>query len=160
MKVYKLYKDALFNTSIRVLKNEHDAQDVVHDAFIKGFQNIDKLDNKGNLLAWLKRITINCSLDLLRKKKKISWLDDGHIIVREEIEEEAVLNDQLSVTKIKKEIDLLKDKYRIIVVLYLIENYSHKEIAQLLKLNESTVRNQYKRGKDQLKKQLQNKIIS
>ncbi|NAS31062.1 sigma-70 family RNA polymerase sigma factor [Flavobacteriaceae bacterium R38] len=157
MKAYQLYKDALFNTSIRFLKNEHDAQDVVHDAFIKGFQNIEKLDDEGSLIAWLKRIVINCSLDFIKKKKKMNWLDDGHITLEQESTEEDLNEKEYpSMEKIKKAIDQLKDKYRIIVVLYLIENYTHKEIAEVLDLNESTVRNQYRRGKNQLKEQLQN----
>jgi len=160
MKVYQLYKDALFNTSIRVLKNKHDAQDIVHDAFIKGFQNIEKLDDDGSLIAWLKRITINCSLDFLKKKKKLNWLDDGHLIIEEGDEISFDEKSHLSIDIIKKAIDQLKDKYRIIVVLYLIESYSHKEIAEILNLNESTVRNQYRRGKNQLREQLQNKMIS
>lgn len=158
MKVYNLYKDVLFNASVRILKSQHDAQDIVHDAFIKGFQNIYKLDDEVNLGAWLKRIAINCSLDFLRSKKKISWLDDGHVIVKEEPEEE-ISSGYPSMEQIKKVIDGLKDKYRIIIVLYLIENYTHKEIAEVLSINESTVRNQYRRGKIQLREQLQNKMI-
>ena len=162
MEVYHLCKDMLYGTSLRIVKNTHDAQDIVHDAFIKGFQGIQKLEEDANLKAWLKRITINCSLDFLRSKKKVSWLEDNGALYQDEIhteDEELLETQQLSVALVKKAIDGLKDKYRVIVVLYLIENYSHKEIAEILHLNESTVRNQYKRGKDQLKKQLQNKIV-
>ena len=70
MKVYQLYKDMLYNSSFRIIKNEHDAQDMVHDAFIKAFQNISKLKNDLNLGAWLKRIVINCSLDFIKRSKK------------------------------------------------------------------------------------------
>lgn len=161
MRVYELYKDMLYATSLRILKNEFDAQDVVHDGFIKGFQNINKLGDHVNLGGWLKRIVINCSLDFLRNKKKVQWLEDSEMLGDISIVQEIPLDvEEISIENIKKAIDSLKDKYRIIVVLYLIENYTHKEIAQQLGLNESTVRNQYIRGKDQLKKQLEKKILS
>ena len=77
MQVYLLYKDMLYNVSLRIIKNKQDAQDTVHDAFMKAFQKISKLENNHNLGAWLKRIVINCSLDFLRKKKKLDWLQES-----------------------------------------------------------------------------------
>ncbi|MBC2845323.1 RNA polymerase sigma factor [Winogradskyella flava] len=159
MQVYQMYKDMLYNVSLRIIINQQDAQDMVHDAFIKAFQNITKLENDLNLGPWLKRIVVNCSLDFLRKKKKLSWLQESYELQQdEEVLTEELDNTSLKFEDVKKAIDALKDKYRIIIVLYLIEDYSHKEIAQQLGLKESTVRNQYVRGKRLLKQQLQNKI--
>ena len=158
MQVYQMYKDMLYNVSFRIIKNAHDAQDTVHDAFIKAFQNISKLENDLNLGPWLKRIVVNCSLDFLRQKKKMGWLQESYEFT-ESTEEDDVYEDiTFKVEEVKKAIDNLKDKYRIIIVLYLIEDYSHKEIAEQLGLKESTVRNQYRRGKGLLKQQLQNSV--
>lgn len=154
MEVYELYKDMMYNASYRILQNEHDAQDTVHDAFIKAFQNISKLGDDLRLGGWLKRIVINCALDLLRRKKSLMHLQET-IEIYEESDEEDVLEIELKLEEVKEALSRLKDKYRIVLVLYLIENYTHKEIAQELELNESTVRNQYRRGKKLLKKQLQ-----
>ncbi|MEE9364235.1 MAG: RNA polymerase sigma factor [Cellulophaga sp.] len=158
MQVYLLYKDMLYNVSFRIVKNKHDAQDTVHDAFIKAFQNISKLENDLYLGPWLKRIVINCSLDFLKKKKKLDWLQESVELQKDEEETEIFEDLSLKVEEVKKAINKLKNKYRIIIVLYLIEDYSHKEIAQQLGLNESTVRNQYIRGKRLLKQQLQNNL--
>lgn len=160
MQMYQLYKDMLYNTSLRIIKNQHDAQDVVHDAFIKAFQNISKLEKELNLGAWLKRIVINCSFDFLKKKKKLGWLQDVTEFLEEEEDTNAYEDISFKVEEVKKAINALKEKYRIIVVLYLIEDYSHKEIAQQLGLKESTVRNQYVRGKRLLQEQLLNKVKS
>lgn len=162
MQVYLLYKDMLFNVSLRIIKNKQDAQDIVHDSFIKAFQNISKVENELNLGAWLKRIAVNCSLDFLRSKKKLGWLEDTSALQKDEEGEEAELFEDatLTIADVKEAIINLKDKYRIIVVLYLLEDYTHKEIAVQLGLNESTVRNQYKRGKQLLKKRLENKLVS
>lgn len=155
MKVYLMYKDMLYNVSFRIIKNKQDAQDTVHDAFIKGFQNIYKLENDLNLGPWLKRIVINCSLDFLKKKKKLGWLQESFEFQDKEVQLEEYEDISLKVIEVKKAINTLKDKYRIIIILYLIEDYSHKEIAKQLGLKESTVRNQYVRGKRLLKQQLQ-----
>jgi len=158
MQVYQMYKDMLYNVSFRIIKNEQDAQDTVHDAFIKAFQNIAKLENDLNLGPWLKRIVINCSLDFLRKKKRLGWLQESYELQQEDTQVDVFDDLTLKVEEVKKAINALKDKYRIIIVLYLIEDYSHNEIAKQLGLKESTVRNQYVRGKRLLKEQLQNKI--
>ncbi len=159
MQVYQMYKDMLYNVSLRIIKNEYDAQDAVHDAFIKAFQNIAKLENDLNLGPWLKRIVVNCSLDFLRQKKKLGWLEDSSTLAETNEEPDVYEEKSLKFEDVKKAIDGLKDKYRIIIVLYLIEDYSHKEIAQQLGLKESTVRNQYIRGKRLLKQQLQNSVV-
>ncbi len=158
MQVYQMYKDMLYNVSYRIIKNEHDAQDTVHDAFIKAFQNISKLENDLNLGPWLKRIVINCSFDVLRQKKKLDWLQESYEVTETEEDVNVYEDITYKVEAIKKAIHALKDKYRIIIVLYLIEDYSHREIAEQLGLKESTVRNQYVRGKRLLMSQLQNKL--
>ncbi len=140
----------LYNASWRIFKNRPDAEDAVQEAFIKGFQKIHQVKEDANLGAWLKRITINHSLDVIRKRTQI-WVDDV-VIVDKEVEEPFIEDDSISIGYIKDCINKLDEKYRIILVLYLIEDYTHKEISEQLNLNESTVRNQYRRGKLQLLK--------
>ena len=154
MQVYNNYKQMLYNASWRIFKNRQDAEDAVQDAFIKGFQKIHQLKEDANLGAWLKRITINRSLDVIRKRTHI-WVDDV-VIVDTEVEEPFTEDDSISIGFIKKCIDSLDDKYRIILILYLIEDYTHREISEQLNLKESTVRNQYRRGKVQLLQLIKN----
>lgn len=139
----------MFGAAIRILKSRVEAEDVVQDSFIKGFQKIYQLNDDANLGAWLKRIVVNKSLDGIRDRKKVIWVDETTIIETETLVEDEVEND-ISINFIKECINKLKEKYRIILVLYMIEDYNHREIAVLLKINESTVRNQYRRGKEQL----------
>ncbi|WP_347925203.1 RNA polymerase sigma factor [Pontimicrobium sp. SW4] len=150
MQVYNSYKRMLYNASWRIFKNKQDAEDAVQDAFIKGFQKIHQLKDDANLGAWLKRIIINRSLDVIRKRTQI-WVDDV-IIEDTEVEEPFSEDDSISIDFIKNCIDGLAEKYRIILILYLIEDYTHREISEQLNLKESTVRNQYRRGKTQLLK--------
>jgi RNA polymerase sigma-70 factor (ECF subfamily) len=139
----------MFGCAIRILKRRDEAEDVVQECFIKGFQKIHQLQDDTNLGAWLKRIVINKSLDVIRNNK-IVFVDEKFILEKssEDINDE--IDENISIDFIKECINQLKEKYRIILVLYMIEDYNHREIGELLKIKESTVRNQYKRGKEQL----------
>lgn len=153
MQVYHLYKHAMYNASVRIVQNREDAEDIVQESFIKAFAKIGQVQDDLKLGGWLRRIVVNASLDAVRKKKHQFEWNDLHVVDTQEAEE---LSDysQVSMDMIKTAINSLKDKYRIILVLYLIEAYTHKEISEMLNLNESTVRNQYRRGKQQLVQKL------
>ena len=145
----------MYNVSYRIVQNAHDAQDLVQDSLIKAFKNIVNLSEEAHLGGWLKRITVNTSLDHVRKKKRHVWIDESIQIEAEEEEKSELNFEEIagSVELIKKCLKTLKDKYRIILNLYLIEDYNHREISELLDLKESTVRNQYRRGKNLLLKE-------
>lgn len=146
----------LYGASLRILRRPSLAQDVVQEAFIKGFQRIDDLDNNSNLGAWLYRIAINLSVDALRKERRFDWKEQEPTDATPyELEKET---EQLPLTELQEALDELKEQYRLVVVLFAIEGYSHKEIAQQLNLKESTVRNQYRRAKIALKKAIEKKL--
>jgi len=140
----------LYNSCYRILKNREDAEDLVQDAFIKGFQKINQVKDDVNLAAWFRRIAINLCFDKIRKEKHLFSMEDYKEIEAESEEMEFENAEEVSIDFIKECIDKLKDKYRVIVVLYMIEEYNHREISEILQINESTVRNQYARGKNQL----------
>ncbi|WP_347174503.1 RNA polymerase sigma factor [Polaribacter uvawellassae] len=155
IEVYNEYKNLLYNSCYRILKSKEDAEDLVQDAFIKGFEKIHQVHNDVNLAAWFRRIAINLCFDKIRKEKNIFSLDDSKEIATETVEIEFENAEEISIDFIKECISKLKEKYRVIVVLYMIEEYNHREISEILKINESTVRNQYARGKNQLITMLQ-----
>lgn len=145
----------LYSSCVRILKRREDAEDMVQESFIKGFQKIDQVHEEVNLGAWFRKIAINASLDKLRKEKSTIWIEESK--TPETQFEEIVFDEEseVSIDFIKECIHGLKEKYRIVLILYLIEDYNHREISELLKLNESTVRNQYTRGKEQLLRMIQ-----
>jgi RNA polymerase sigma factor (sigma-70 family) len=62
LEVYNSYKNMLYSSCVRILKSREDAEDIVHDAFIKGFQKIHQVSDEVNLGAWFRRIAVNISL--------------------------------------------------------------------------------------------------
>lgn len=150
IEVYNTYKNLLYNSCFRILKSREDAEDLVQDAFIKGFEKIHQVHNDVNIAAWFRRIAINLCFDKIRKEKNIFSIEDSKEIESELEEFEFENTEEISIDYIKECINKLKEKYRVIVVLYMIEEYNHREISEILQINESTVRNQYARGKNQL----------
>ncbi len=139
----------MYGAAYRILNNRENAEDLVQDAFIVGFQKIHQIQDEANLGGWLKRIVTNKSLDKLRMDKRIQIVDQ-EVVIENTTEEEIQIDPQVPVGIVKKAINELKEKYRIVLTLYLIEDYNHREIGEMLQIKESTVRNQYKRGKQQL----------
>lgn len=148
-RLYKMYSRSLYNAVLRIVSNSMDAEDVLQDSFIKAFQNIHTLDNTKALSSWLRRIAINEALGFLRQKK-ISFLSIDIDIVAEEEEDWEDVPMELIHNKIKT----LPEGCRVIFNLFLLEEYSHKEIANVLSISESTSKTQYKRAKQLLQQSL------
>ena len=140
----------MLNTSYRIVQNREDAEDIMQEAFLKAFQKMHQLKDSVSLGGWLKRIAVNMSLDKVRKKKKELWIEEVSKDISSDAEKELEITPAMSVDDVKKAINRLKEKYRVVLILYLLEGYNLREIAALLKLKESTVRNQFSRGKRNL----------
>ena len=145
----------MYNVSYRIVRSREDAEDIIQECFIKGFQKIHQVQEEWSLGAWFKRIVVNASLDSIRRKKKEMWIEETNLLEKETSELEMEDTTAISVAQIKECLHQLKEKYRIILVLYMIEEYNHREISEMLQIKESTVRNQYRRGKNQLIELLQ-----
>ncbi len=144
--LYNLYAKAMFNISVRILNNTGEAEEVLQDSFLKAFQKIESYDKNYSFGVWLKRIVINSSLDVL-KKKKLNFVSIDEANYREEeIDEESIYD----VEAIKNCISELADGYRTVLTLFLFEEYSHKEIAEVLNISEGTSKSQYNRAKKKL----------
>lgn len=142
--LYNLYSQTMFNTALRILNNTNEAEEVLQDSFLKAFQKIETYDPKFSFGVWLKRIVTNTSLDLLRKRKIVFVSLDDAQYVQEEDDENEIIYD---VDTVKKCIAELPDGYRAILSLYLFDNHTHKEIAEIMGISEGTSKSQYYRAK-------------
>ena len=152
--LYRLHYLRIYNICLRIIGNPMDAEEAMHDVFLKLFDNMEHLQNDEAFYSWSRRIAIRTAIDRVRKQKPVFESVDNLSIAEEEPEEEP----ELSVESIKSEMNNLPDGYRIVLSMRLFEECEFEEIARVLQIKESTVRSQYIRGRDKLAKMLKDKI--
>lgn len=150
--IYKLYYKAMYNTSLRIVSDTMEAEDVMQEAFLSAFEKIETYSGTVSFGAWLKRIVINRSLDILNKQKAIFEDIDTHheleYVADDKNYEQAGLD--VKAEEVRNAINKLPSGYRIILSLYLLEGYDHNEIGEILEISSSTSRSQLSRAKQKL----------
>jgi len=153
MLLYNSFYKRVYNTCFRILRHPAEAEDAMQESFLKAFSNLDSYSEPTPFEAWMVRIAINTSIDKLRKR------DLNLIDLNENIDYEENYIDKndddwehiiTKVEQVKKAIEKLPDKNRLIINLYLIEGYDHEEIAEILNIAPGTARIQYMRAKQRL----------
>ena len=147
--VYKNYYKAMFNTSLRIVNNSAEAEDVMQESFLSAFKNINSFSGNVTFGSWLKKIVINRSLDRLKSKRMLFTELPDYIPAEEE---EVTMFDDTSAMaeEIRQQINQLPDGYRVVLSLYLIEGYDHEEIGSIMGISASTSRSQFTRAKQKL----------
>ena len=147
-RLYKLY---------RITGNGEDAEDALQEAFISAFKSLDSYRAEATFGAWLKRIVVNKSINVLKKRNHAWMTSDADLNVAED-EPAGDYKEELTVERVKKAIDELPDGYRTVLCLYLLEGYDHQEIAGILGITESTSKSQLNRAKGKLREKLTSAI--
>ncbi len=145
--LYDHYASGMYNTSLRIVNNTVEAEDILQESFIDAFRNLHSFESRSSFGAWLKQIVINKSINLLKKKKIMLVEADADAPVNEPPDETYT---DWKVQQVKDAIKKLPDGYRTTLTLYLLEGYDHEEIAQIMGVAESTTRTQYIRAKKKL----------
>ncbi len=147
--LYYRYSPKMLSVCYRYAKSREDAEDMLQEGFIKVFTQIHQFQNRGALEGWIRRIIVHTCINNLKKNKKFSDSVDiihaASVSVREEN-----IPSILQAKQVVECIRLLPLGYRTVLNLYAIEGYSHKEIAEILDIEESTSRSQYTRAKAML----------
>lgn len=151
--LYEQHKSMMFGVCMRYAKNRMEAEDILHDAFIKVLNKIGDFRNEGPLGAWIRRITVNTCLNFLRDRKPeaddLDNICEGCFDTADEL-----AHGQISEKELLRYIQELPDGYRTVFNLYVIEGYMHQEIAQLLGISENTSKTQLSKAKKALQKRL------
>lgn len=156
LKLYNQYCDGMFVVANRFMKNTHDAEDVMQEAFIKAFQKLHQYKAEVTFGAWLKRIVINKSIDKLKSDKEyLVSIEEVQLSVADD--DDWMVDDGVTLNEIKGAIEQLPDKYKYVVMLYLMEGYDHAEISEILQISETASRTQLMRGKQRLKELLKHR---
>jgi len=156
--LYLQYSPKMLAVCYRYAHNREDAEDMLQEGFIKVFTQIGRFENRGSFEGWIRKIVVHTCINILKKNKKFNESVDlihAHSIALKEDSIPALVQ----VKQIVECIRLLPTGYRTVLNLFAIEGYSHREIAQLLDIEESTSRSQFTRAKAMLEELLIRKKI-
>lgn len=141
--IYKLYSGTLFSLCLKYSKNYVEAEDNLQDAFVTIFKKIAQFKSLGSLEGWMKRIVINTALQRYRSVGVFDIVNEDQIEdVSIEIDEDSV-----SIDFLLGIIQALPDRYRLVFNLYVLDDYSHKEIAEMLNIATGTSKSNLARAR-------------
>jgi RNA polymerase sigma factor (sigma-70 family) len=156
--LYNRFSPRMLGVCYRFAKNKEDAEDMLQEGFMKVFTQIFQYRNEGALEGWIRRIIVHTCINNLKKNKKFT--DSVDIIYANSIQiKEDMIPSIMQAKQVVECIRLLPLGYRTVLNLFAIEGYSHREIAHLLDIEESTSRSQYTRAKAMLEEILVKKKI-
>jgi RNA polymerase sigma factor (sigma-70 family) len=156
--LYYRYSPKMLTVCYRYARSREDAEDMLQEGFIKVFTQIRQFQGRGALEGWIRRIMVHTCINHLKKNRK--FLDSVDIIYASTVYvREDNVPSLLQAKQVVECIRLLPMGYRTVLNLYAIEGYSHKEIATMLDIEESTSRSQYTRAKAMLENILVKKNI-
>ncbi len=159
MQLYNQYCNGMYLVANRFVKDSMEAEDIVQESFIKAFKRLEQFKAEVTFGAWLKRIVINTSIDTLKaKKQRLVELEDVHLkVVDTDVNDSWMVDDSISIDNIKIAIESLPEKYKYVLMLFLIEGYDHQEISEILNISQVASRTQLSRGKVKLQELLKDK---
>lgn len=149
---YEKYSKSFLNVSVAYVKDTYLAEDCLIKAFCKIFKNIDSLKNDDVIVAWARKIVVNECLNFLKTHKTLFYIDEN--LVSEPQEQEIDIEYGFNAQDLLGE---LPEPYRLVFNLYVLEDYGHQEIAEMLNISVSASKTQLFRAKVRLKELLQQK---
>ncbi len=157
--LYKAYFGKMLSVCLRYAKDEEEAKDILQEGFIKVFNHIDSFKGDGSLEGWVRRIVVNTAITHFHKQKKMFFDSiDGNTPDIQDTQEDDQLSEesllQLSYDDILVFVRQLSPAYQAVFNLYVIENYTHREIAEMLQISEGTSKSNLAKARLKLQKLL------
>lgn len=144
----RLQEKAMYSLAFSVVRNEADAADVIGEAILRAYRNMDTLKDIKAFRSWILRIVHNTSVDFIRKNSKVIPLDEVEIV------ENNNENNFINSLSLKEAINSLNQPYRAVIVLYYYENLSTSQIAKITDTTIVTVKQRLSRARKQLRELL------
>jgi len=155
--LYNKYAGKMLSVCMRYINDKSEAEDILQEGFIKIFTHISYFRGEGSFEGWMRRIFVNTALSALRVKQiKFSDSIDNHY---NQSQVEPSVFDKIGSQEIFEMIRTLPNGYRVVFNLFAIEGYSHKEIAEMLNITESTSRTQFLKARNALKEKFTSKHL-
>ncbi|WP_228851882.1 RNA polymerase sigma factor [Aegicerativicinus sediminis] len=161
--IYKRYYKAMYNVSRRIVNDEMEAEDIMQESFLKAFRKLHTLKDQNTFGAWLKRIVINNSVQFLKDAKKENVKSIENELYRLEDDSNDGISTDETNSKVKfilKQIDQLKENYKLALTLHLIEGYDYDEICEIMEISYANCRTMISRAKESLRNKLQPSLNS
>ncbi len=155
---YELFKKLVFSVAMRYAKDIPEAEDIMQDAFVVLYRDLYQYRPVRALGAWVRRVTVNVALQHVRKKRMI-FSDVALNTLTERVQGDETIMGNINAKEIMRMVQLLPDGYRMVFNLYVVEGFSHKEIAEQLKVSVNTSKSQLSRAKAYLRKMLETALI-
>jgi RNA polymerase sigma factor (sigma-70 family) len=157
MEVYNRYQQAMYNISLRIVKDSAEAEDIMQESFITAFSKLDTFKGDAAFGAWLKRIVINNSLTQYRRSNRYVMVSDE--VISEETEEDQfdAGEEDYSGIRAKKLLECmgeLHESYHKVLNLHFIEGYDYEELCEILNISYANCRTLISRAKESLRKKL------
>ena len=155
-RVYDMHAARLYNIGLRILGDEADAEEIMHDTLLK-YHSYRKKDEITDLAKWLSSVCIRKAIDKLRERHRYTDFLSRYAETSEDIHEEE-LPEELTVDRIKAALKSLPDHYRLILTLHLFEGFDYQEMSHITGQKESSIRSLYLRGKNKLAETLKEQM--
>lgn len=158
LEVYNRYYKAMYNASLRIVKDSFEAEDIMQDSFLLAFTKLNDLKDVKIFGAWLKRIVINNSIYHYKKNNKYNSVPIDDVLYK--VESDPGDSDDHELTNLKanqviETMKMLKENYQICLTLYLIEGYDYEEISEILNISNANCRTMISRAKESLRHKLE-----
>ncbi|HNS16277.1 MAG TPA: sigma-70 family RNA polymerase sigma factor [Bacteroidales bacterium] len=144
-RLFNLYSETMFGVCLYYSRDTSEAEDLLHDGFLKIFQHIHTFRYQGSFEGWMRRIMVNTSLERFRKERHLYSLSDVENTLEDVMEENII--GQISTKDLVKLIQDLSPRYRMVFNLYAVEGYSHKEISRMMGITEGTSKSNLARAR-------------
>lgn len=151
--LYQHYSGKMYAVCLYYAGNKTEAEDFLHNGFIKVFQNIKQYKAKGVFDAWMRKIFMHTALEKYREKKQLYISHDKEDVQMLESDQEDALS-KISAADLINLIQELSPAYRLVFNLFAIEGYSHKEISEMLSISEGTSKSNLSRARAILQNQV------
>lgn len=151
--LFKLYADDMFGVCLYYSPNRTEAEDTLHEGFLKVFKHIGSYKGEGSLKAWIRKILINTALEKYRRKNPMYVLDKDDSQMHDDIEPENIISN-ITADDLIGLVQELSPQYRMVFNLYALEGFSHKEIAKKLGISEGTSKSNLARARTILQKKV------
>lgn len=150
--LYEMFSAPMFGVCLRYAGSREDAQDVLHEGFLKIYEKITQFEFRGSFEGWIRRIMVNTALERYRGEHKSVNLQEE--LTEYDISMSTEMNDNVTVKELLSMIRELTPQYRLVFNLYAIEGYSHKEISNMLNISEGTSKSNLSRARSILQEKV------